>query len=685
MRMQYSPQARFFFAFFADWPAISSLARTTSQALQLRRGLHRTALPFLALILLFLSPAYGQEGFFNFGFPQPTQLRWRLENPFRLFRSPADSLRHRRAYLALSKEDRETSPIYSAERLLQSEAGAAGWAKTVYTDTCFNGKTGRYTRCAHYLRPTSHRIVARLTNPSSFVTQCVWSVFNSLNRLLRRFEGACDREQKFDIPYPSGGRVEVRQGAALIAKQFIRVEDLLVVGLGDSVGSGEGNPDEPVRFDDRWNLSYGRVILAREGWFKWPRELTGYPRRAGKWEQIFDRRFNEAAAGWLDQGCHRSLYSYQARVALQLAVENEQRAVTFVSFACTGADTLNGVFLDSTVRECSSGKPAKLPSQLSALARELCRTNTEKVLLSAEVARDFPEVQDLPDDKKRILQCPGNNFVRKPDLLLVSLGGNDIGFSEMIADAILHRSSFYRKVAAQLDSVHGVERGAEKLASLPQRYTALARALSLYIGLPDGAQRNVLITSYPDMAYAEDGQTLCSGTEGMEVFPAFAVDGTRVANIEKLSNELYETLQAAAKTHGWTLVDSFRPAFRPRGFCARSSNNMSTVDGLSMPFHGEQGWKPLKPSLYRPYASRQRWIRTPNDAFMTVNYHQQAFGRTSCVSLGSLVDNPFQLFLAGTYGGAFHPTAEGQAAIADAVVKEAREMLKVKHVTAATH
>ncbi|HWK33632.1 MAG TPA: hypothetical protein VNR51_08130, partial [Hyphomicrobium sp.] len=35
----------------------------------------------------------------------------------------------------------------------------------------------------------------------------------------------------------------------------------------------------------------------------------------------------------------------------------------------------------------------------------------------------------------------------------------------------------------------------------------------------------------------------------------------------------------------------------------------------------------------------------------------------------------FQLVLASTYSGAFHPTAEGQAAIADAVVHKARSVL----------
>ncbi len=38
----------------------------------------------------------------------------------------------------------------------------------------------------------------------------------------------------------------------------------------------------------------------------------------------------------------------------------------------------------------------------------------------------------------------------------------------------------------------------------------------------------------------------------------------------------------------------------------------------------------------------------------------------------------FQLVLAATYSGAFHPTAEGHAAIADAVVEQARAVLAAR-------
>ncbi|MBI4723478.1 MAG: hypothetical protein HY765_00120, partial [Rhodomicrobium sp.] len=500
----------------------------------------------LLMLLLLSGPASAQFRFPDFGpAPHPTTLKWRLENPFRLFRSPADSAQLRRAYLSLAKKDRDTRPILAAEHLLQSEAGPRGWAQKIHGNTCYNERTGQYTACPDYVHPQSHSVLVKL-NSAEADARCTWTLLDALKKPIRQTRSRCTNEMKFDIPYPSGGAVEVKQNATLIAKQFIQIEDLLVVGLGDSFGSGEGNPDDPVQFGDREHLNYGRVILAREGFFKWPRRLAGYPARAGNWRRIFGPLFQAAGAGWLDGSCHRSLYSYQARVALQLAAENGQRAVTFLSYACTGADTLDGIFLGSAVRECVKGKSLHLLPQLSALSRELCRTKPVEDVLSGEISKLIPELNASSPEKRKILRCPGNDFIRKPDLLLVSVGGNDIGFSEMIADAILHKKSFYRALAGEIDAIHGADRGAQKLRSLPRRYKALARAFTLYLGLPEGAQKNVLITSFPDMGYAEDGKTICNGQKGMEVFPAFQFDQGRVAKIEKLSGELYGTPREAA-------------------------------------------------------------------------------------------------------------------------------------------
>jgi hypothetical protein len=95
---------------------------------------------------------------------------------------------------------------------------------------------------------------------------------------------------------------------------------------------------------------------------------------------------------------------------------------------------------------------------------------------------------------------------------------------------------------------------------------------------------------------------------------------------------------------------------------------------MRLPRLVDGGWTPYNPSEWRAYAPRQRWFRTPNDAFMTGNFHA-----SQSMLMNVLNSEPLapwvQPLLAAIYSGAFHPTAQGQAAIADAVVEKARAIL----------
>jgi lysophospholipase L1-like esterase len=610
------------------------------------------------------------------------KLTWRLENPFRLFQNPAHTAAHQAAYISLTTRERGDTPVLSAERRLQAQSGRLGWASNAVKSVCPPAKPVT-EGCRTLVFPKSHRVVVSLPPQSAEEgdRDCEWTVTDALQRPIQSAKGPCGKPHTVDIPYPAGGTVSVERDGKPAGKTFIKVEDILVVGLGDSIGSGEGNPDVPVTFDDRKTLSYGKVMLASESWLRWPSTLGGYPRRSGPWQRVFEPAFAKAGAEWLDPRCHRSLYSYQLRAALQLAVENDQRAVTFLGLACTGSDTLEGLFLRAAVRECVEGRPDRLWPQLNLLATLLCNRKTEEQPLDPAIATLISA--GIPAAEKPVQRrCAAGQAMRKPDLVLLSLGGNDIGFSEMVADAILHRNSFYRGLAGRFDAVHDATRGAEKLKALPNRYQAVARAFETMFGWQDGDQSRVILTAYPEMGFAADGSTVCKGKTGMDVFPAFSLDEGKAKSIIALGETLNTAMRQSSRKHGWTFAEEHRQTFRGRGLCADRGTSVAADEGFAMPFYRDGKWVPYNPSTYRPYASRTRWVRTPNDAFMTVNYHQQAFGRTQCTALSSLVYNPFQLFLAGTYGGAFHPTAEGHAAIADAVVAKAREVLKRKRIAA---
>ena len=161
-------------------------------------------------------------------------LKWRVENPFRLFTEPADTEMHRATYRALSAAERAT-PVLSSERHLQTRPGHAdGWAATMYRKTCWDWKNNRYS-CPDYedyINPKSHRVIAELAglDEAPDVT-CTWATAPRGGDELRGkvVSQPCNEPFVIDVPYPSGADVKVEIGGREIAQSRIAVQDILVV------------------------------------------------------------------------------------------------------------------------------------------------------------------------------------------------------------------------------------------------------------------------------------------------------------------------------------------------------------------------------------------------------------------------------------------------------------------------
>jgi hypothetical protein len=69
-----------------------------------------------------------------------------------------------------------------------------------------------------------------------------------------------------------------------------------------------------------------------------------------------------------------------------------------------------------------------------------------------------------------------------------------------------------------------------------------------------------------------------------------------------------------------------------------------------------------------PYALRQRWVRSFNDAYMVIN--QKVITRE-----GTINAEASQVVFAETTG-AMHPSAEGHAAMADAILMDVRRKVR---------
>ena len=138
------------------------------------------------------------------------------------------------------------------------------------------------------------------------------------------------------------------------------------------------------------------------------------------------------------------------------------------------------------------------------------------------------------------------------------------------------------------------------------------------------------------------------------------------AEFEPLGIPMLSVMQKSADAHGWTFAEAHRKTFVGRGLCAGHTSGLGPlVDDLRLPRRHDGVWKPYNPVLYQPYASRLRWFRTPNDAFLTAHTHRE----------GVLAFDILQPAYAGLYSGAIHPTAEAHAIVADYVIRHARGVI----------
>ena len=113
----------------------------------------------------------------------------------------------------------------------------------------------------------------------------------------------------------------------------VTVRDLLVVGLGDSNASGEGNPDSAV-----------------------------------------------SPVRWQDKRCHRSSRGFEALTASRLESASDTSSVTYVPLACSGASIVNGMLGGYPGAEPAGS--AQLPGQIAAMKSLIGSRKPDAVVVS---------------------------------------------------------------------------------------------------------------------------------------------------------------------------------------------------------------------------------------------------------------------------------------------------------------
>lgn len=194
------------------------------------------------------------------------------------------------------------------------------------------------------------------------------------------------------------------------------VRNRVIVSLGDSYASGEGNP----RNVDAW---------------------LGLRSPLGSFRAYYD-----------DERCRRSAQAAPAQAALRLEQADRRSTVTFVHLACSGASIQRGILAPQ-----SSG----IPAQIDALAA---------------LAKATPI-----------------------DAIVISVGGNDIGFGTILETCLLNNDCpLARANSGPLSRYPNIQEGAQQLLgqlerdfrTLNQRIRAITPNTPIYITMYPDITRN---------------------------------------------------------------------------------------------------------------------------------------------------------------------------------------------------
>lgn len=241
---------------------------------------------------------------------------------------------------------------------------------------------------------------------------------------------------------------------------------------------------------------------------------------------------------WLDDDkCHRSIHAWPYRVFRRVAMVSRPGRHVFLSFhACSGASISKGLL-----------GPYK-PMWFDGLVSKTLE----------------PQINALADE----IRAAG----RRPDVLLISAGGNDADFSEIVKDCL-----WLNCPGGKAGSAADVRRKIERLAD---HYDDLDEAID-GLGIP---AHDVYLMQYPNPLRGRvrlpngrwSESKVRAGCWALSPKRAWEwADGFVVAPLQ-------DQVRRAAERHRWTLIDDHLEPFRRHSYCPRKPGGVN-LPGVPTP------------------------------------------------------------------------------------------------------
>ncbi|NHZ81751.1 hypothetical protein F2P44_21090 [Massilia sp. CCM 8695] len=573
------------------------------------------------------------------GLAQAAEISWKVENRFPVFSDVKDFQVLEQAFAT-----------GSAAEFLSRNYSAADLRKLLPIErTAWDAKSGKYQ--ADILFKQEHAVRFSLVG-NHVQGECSWQV--DAKTYLAPCSGTTSTITE-NKPFS----VQVLQNGVRLAALEERsgIQSKLIIAIGDSFASGEGNPDHPTVLRNPENL--------HDDWF----------------DKKADSVVSQNAAWW-DKTCHRSLLSWQALYAMRQAFSESHRVVRFASFACSGAEVYDG-FLKPQIDPPGmvEGQQAG-QSQQRAIMELLCRDGS----ITEQTTAGSPPISG-PRKKQWLFGAYGlascASAPLQADEILVSFGGNDLGFSGVVKWGLgvpnvhNHRGGLLSpfrtwglRLVNKFINPIAPDKAAASLMHMPRLYKDLENAL---VPVKSPSSRTIALI-YPDPLPVRDyGGCRKRTRDGnhplalkINTFGSDFKFGLPEAAATKIRTDFIDPLRtvqiALVPTvgNGWSAIDAndgfLISGNSPRTICGNppsctkgscDSANRLTWASTTRNFSD----LPRLDSLvdFKPYdPARIRGLRSASDALLTQSVHTKHHG----------VEDDWM-------SGIAHPTAAVHASIAD--------------------
>lgn len=614
-------------------------------------------------------------------------IEWEIENRFRYFKRASDFREIARVYNQIKTAKTPKPTALDLEKALEKETLQGtfnkitggdirnGWAASIFLHTCGRRPDHRHASCKmdngdDYLNPQRANLILRAKGISS--GSCEWWIDNKIVDTK-----PCDKEAVAkDVSYNQQHLLKVQPSAGAAISANIILKDALILSLGDSFSAGEGNPEQPVTLvsSSYNNYQESSKLGGKVQYFPVREDMGGL--------QAGDKKFfGDLSASWTNTQCHRSLYSQHTKAALHYALEHPHVSVTFANYSCTGAEVYEGILNAWWARDDVSDASFDDAPQLVKVLRDLCKDYAP--YNKTEWSNGNRDDDDFNSTSATIPKCQ-EMIDKKIDAVLLSIGGNDVGFARMISNSSVDVPDTFSDARPW---VYGLWRKATgpqsfgtglKLAGklIPDRYQVLSENLKKRLSV---RPYRVILSAYPDVSTDETGATCKRANMGMDVHSILGMHNPKASSdTANFVRRFHSIMLEESKKQGWRFADQHlvqetaKNSFKGHGLCAKGPA-ASPEGGMQFPRPEVPGappykWHPFSPDTWKAYSERNRWLVTPNDAFLTTNYHDAHMNDVS---------DKIQPLYAATLSGSFHPNALGHSAIADSVLVKLRVVLGI--------